>query len=280
MIEERTVRTLWRHVETLHAVTYFADECRAAADDAGCKGFWMGYFGARAAPMGAVGAGVVIASFANFAPSMVERAVPDVWAHATPSALLDARARSAARVLRRLCPDIESTASDLADELSSVAAAGDPTGRPLFAANQVLHRRDDPVEALWQACTSIREHRGDGHVAALVAEELSGLDAHLLPVAKGAVPADLLREARGWSESEWATAIDGLVVRGIISGEGTLTAKGWALEARIESTTDRLAAPPWDAVADVADLLARLASPVGAIRSAGVVPIPNPIGLD
>lgn len=150
MIDLTTARSLWRQVEMIHAVTYFADECRDAAAAVGCKGFWMGYFGCRAAPMGPVGAGPVIASFANFAPSMVNRAVPDVWDHATPAALLDARASSAAVVLRERCADVDRLARGLVDALWAVVDAGDPSGRPLFAANQALPRGDDAVAALWQ----------------------------------------------------------------------------------------------------------------------------------
>ena len=56
------VRALWVRVETIHAVTYFADESRAAANSCGMKGFWMGYFGFRAAPLGAVGADAAVFS--------------------------------------------------------------------------------------------------------------------------------------------------------------------------------------------------------------------------
>ncbi len=46
-------RRIWRYLETLHAVSYFAPECTAAMKDLGLKGFWMGYFAGRGAPFGA-----------------------------------------------------------------------------------------------------------------------------------------------------------------------------------------------------------------------------------
>ena len=52
-------RRLWRLIEAINGVTYFAPRCRAAMDELGLKGFWMGYFASRAAPFGAVGPGLV-----------------------------------------------------------------------------------------------------------------------------------------------------------------------------------------------------------------------------
>ena len=273
-------RALWRDFETIHAVTYFAEESRTAATDAGLKGFWMGYFGFRAAPMGAVEPGVVQATFANFAPTMVERAIPDAWHFAPPAALLPVRAACAAAALRRLAPSAAAVATRVVPVLDAVVAAGDASGRPLFAANRDLARPDDPVSALWQCCTSLREHRGDGHVAALATAGLSGLDAHLLQVAVGAVPADRLREARGWTEVEWDDARDALVEAGVLDAGGGLTAAGAARKARVEDATDLLAAVPWAAAGEDAEAVAAdLAIVADEVRAAGGVPFPNPIGL-
>ena len=62
-------RTIWQQIEAVHAVVYFASEPAEAAKLAGLRGFWMGYFGFRAAPLGAVGPAAIVATFANFAPT-------------------------------------------------------------------------------------------------------------------------------------------------------------------------------------------------------------------
>ena len=80
--------------------------------------------------------------------------------------------------------------------LGPVAAAADPTGRPLFAANVAVRPPDDPVGELWQLTTTLREHRGDGHIAAMVTEGITGLQAHLLQVADGRFPEALIRQAQ------------------------------------------------------------------------------------
>ena len=85
-------RKLWQRLELVHAVTYFAPEAIGALRDVGYRGFWMGYFAGRAAPLGAAGPQVVGALFYNFAPSRVSRALPDAWGFAPPEAALEALA--------------------------------------------------------------------------------------------------------------------------------------------------------------------------------------------
>ncbi len=160
-------RGLWRSFESVHAVTYFAPECRERLSTAGLRGFWMGYFASRAAPLGPVGPAVVSATFYNFHASMVGRALPDAWELVDPPAVLRARREGAAATLRRVLPSVEEAALPIVGLIDRVVAGADGSGRPLFSANRALEPVPDPVEALWQGCTSLREHRGDGHVAAL-----------------------------------------------------------------------------------------------------------------
>jgi hypothetical protein len=47
-------RRLWEAIEPIHAVVYFAPEPAETARRIGLRGFWMGYFAGRAAPMGPV----------------------------------------------------------------------------------------------------------------------------------------------------------------------------------------------------------------------------------
>ncbi|SNS34570.1 hypothetical protein SAMN05443665_100310 [Actinomadura meyerae] len=267
---------MWKVVEPLHAVTYFAEECLAANKDAGFKGFWMGYFGSRAAPLGAVSAGTVEAAFYGFHPARVRRAVPDAWSFVPPENILRVRGAAAARALRRLFPGIDGVAVTAAPLLHEVVLAADAGGRPLFAANRDLDVPDDPVEALWQAATALREHRGDGHVALLAAEGLSGLEANVLASAIGAVPAERMQQSRGWSPEEWDAAAEALARRGLLA-QGEATEEGRALKERIELRTDELAARPYGVLADPEALRASLVP--AATAAAGEMPFPNPIGL-
>ena len=84
-------RDMWVRFETYHDVTYFTPESRAATDALGCKGGWMGYFGMRAAPLGAAPPELVTATFYNFHPSRVARVIPDAWEIASPQRFLETR---------------------------------------------------------------------------------------------------------------------------------------------------------------------------------------------
>jgi hypothetical protein len=272
-----TTRELWLAVEPIHAVIYFVPDVYDALAEAGTKGFWMGYFGHRAAPMGPVSAGVVEATFFNFAPEKVRRAVPDVWNHVSPDELCRVRREASARLLARLTADLPGTVvAGAVERLEAVAAAADTAGRPLAAANQQLPPATDLHERLWQATTTIREHRGDGHVALLVANGLDGLEVHVLQAATGVVPRERLLAARGWTDDEWDAAAARLVERGWLEPSGALTEQGRARRQAIEDATDELAAvrgvdlgPAVEAARPIAD----------AVAAADLIRYPNPIGL-
>ncbi|MEM9132983.1 MAG: hypothetical protein AAF962_08575 [Actinomycetota bacterium] len=268
-------------IEPLHAVTYFTAEAVDAARQAGLRGFWMGYFGCRAAPLGAVGPGTVEAVFANFAPSMVERAIPDAWTYAAPEVLVVARAEAAATALRRLVPDIDAVAERTTEPLGRIADAATSIGRPLFAANRGIGPFDDPVARLWQLCTTLREHRGDGHVVALAAADITGCQAHHLLAASLGWPDDVFFDNRGWSTDDRASARSALVDRGLVDDDG-LTEHGALVRARIEATTDDLAATPITqalSAAAIAELLDALSPAAVAVTTSGELPFPNPMGL-
>src|SRR4051812_8899289 len=242
----------------------------------------MSYFGFRAAPMGAVDSALVEATFFNFAPSFVRRWVPGVWSLATPEALVGTRRESAARTLRRLYPKIDGVGSEVNAALEGAVTRGSSAGRPLFASNRALTLPDDPVERLWQLCTSLREHRGDGHVAALTANGLDGLQAHvLIALEGGGTTADDLQKTRGWTGDDWSAAVERCTARGWIGMDGSLSTSGRQLRHEIESTTDRLANEPFEAMDSTSQhaLLEALRAAAMAVSSSGVIRYPNPIGL-
>lgn len=277
-------RRLWSRYERIHAVTYFADEAATEASRAGYRGFWMGYFAQRAAPLGASGPAVVTACFFGFHRSRVERALPDAWSFAGPERALAARLDGADRTLRRLWGDalIASRAvHEAAGLLWSAAQAADTAGRVLGAANQALSRPDPAHLALWQATTTLREHRGDGHLAALVAAGLGPLEAASIKVAAGEADGAGLRRGRGWPDEAWTTAQASLVDRGLLGATGALSDRGRHVHEDIERRTDAAAAAPWSALGParterVCELLDLLVAP---IVTADVVPALNPIGV-
>jgi hypothetical protein len=276
MTELSIERRMWTLFEPVHAVTYFADEALGAFEEAGLRGFWRGYFAGRSAPLGAVEAGPVVAAFYGFAPRMVTRALPDVWSRITPEAALAARLEGSRRVLRKVDGDL----TEVASLLRAAAEAADLHGRVLGAANAMLPWPEDPAGVLWQAATVLREHRGDGHLAALLVEGLDGVEANVWRVAlRGGEGRDFYQPARGWTDEEWAAATDRLRARGWVDDAGKATGAAQDAFTAIEATTDALAATPWRVLGTGATArCAELLQPI-AVQASQLLRHPNPIGL-
>jgi hypothetical protein len=252
------------------------------------RGFWSGYFAARAAPLGRVGAGPVTAAFFNFAPEMVARAVPGCWDVVAPPTLCRVRAIAATEALGEAC-SVASRSALLAalPLLRRAASASAGAGRPLAGANRSLWPTiatalgTGGLGEAWQACTTLREHRGDGHVAALVTHGVRGLEAHLLAAGSKGVPAEVLRENRGWSAEAWEDGTAALAARGLLHTDGRVTDAGRTLHASVETLTDALAEPAYASLSDGAleELYGALRGCAADVQGSGVFPFPNPIGL-
>jgi hypothetical protein len=372
---------MWTCYEAVHAVTYFTPESREALEAAGLRGFWRGYFAGRAAPLGPVAAAPVTALFFNFAPSMVGRALPDVWSRAAPQEVLRARRAGATAALRRLVEGMDAAVEETTALAELAVAHADTAGRALAAANAALavaHAdtaaalpagalpaadaalpanaavpsaaalaaanaavpsaaalaaadtavpsaaanaavpsaaalaaagtavpsaaalaaalaaanaaalaaanaalatgEAEPLARLWQAATTLREHRGDGHVAALVAAGFTGCQALVLRSALDG-NSELYQQARGWTGEQWAAARDELIGRGWLDGGGQPTATGRDAYREVEDTTDRIAAGPWRELgSERTERLAGLLQPMVYAVSAAL-PFPNPVGL-
>jgi hypothetical protein len=190
----------------------------------------------------------VAATFYNFNPALVARSVPTVWSLAAPGDVLAARQRAADAALRRLLGDDASSrsmteAATLARRACEAATGED---RPLYAAHADLPWPDEPHLVLWHAVTLLREHRGDAHLHALLSAGLSGIEALITHVATGrGFTVEFAQQSRGWSPEQWGEASARLVERGLLDGDGGLTAAGATLRAEIEDHTTRMSLAPW-----------------------------------
>ena len=274
-------RTLWQLVEPYHAVAYFTDEARAAYEEIGLRGFWRGYFAGRAAPLGAVGAGAVVATFYGFRPDFVARSIPGVWSIVSPADAIAARLLGAGRALTR-CFDVTGPEIARAARLARQATDGcDPFARALFAANADLPWPDEPHLALWHACTLLREHRGDGHIAALYAADVDPCEAHVLRLVTTGVERSTIAPYRGWDDDDWAAAADRLTERGWLEPGGAVTVAGREAHAALEADTDRMAEGPTRALGrdGLEELFGLMRPPAEALASNGTIPYPNAIGV-
>jgi hypothetical protein len=291
-----TARRMWILFEPVHVISYFAPPAKSAFEQAGLRGFWRGYFAGRAAPIGRVGAAPVVAAFFSFAPRMVERALPAVWELISPAEALTAREAGAVAALRELLgltrgDPVPGPVATAADRLTAVAEHVDVAGRTLGASKAALAVSSEPVARLWRAATVLREHRGDGHIAALVAADIDAPEALALRAGvdlaangahrrvSGGWTREQMQPARGWSDDEWDAAATRLIGRGLLKPDGAVTDAGAQLHRSIEAATDQAAARPWarPSAAEL-DELAELLLPI-ATACAVVLPFPNPVGV-
>lgn len=228
----------------VHGFIYFAPEATAEYEALGLAPE-QHYFASRGAALGAVPAGVIVATFYNFDPRLVDVAIPAAWEVAPPEEIQAARMRAAASVLRRC---VTTVADDHLAEMT--ALAGEMIdglgfeGKPLAAGNDAVAEPDDPWARFWQRITVLREWRGDVHVAALTTAPVDAIGALVLHAATDQVPRAALVATRGWSKEAWASSVDALRRRGLVDDDERFTDAGRAFREEIERRTD-VACLPW-----------------------------------
>jgi len=277
-------RRMWHQLEPVHAVIWYAPEAFAEAAALGydVETRWPSYFAWRMAPLGAAGPRLAASACYSFSPDMVAAHVPAAWAVAAPERVLAARERAVDRVYRAVFGDLIGSPglAEAAEPAREAALAADTAGRQLAAANADLPWPAEPHLALWHAINVLREHRGDGHIAALVTAGLDPCEALVSFAAIGAAPEEVFA-SRGWSAAEWAAAGDRLAARGWVDAEGQATARGRDGREEIEWRTDRLADGPWRALGPGgAQRLAELTGPLlGAAFESGLLPAQSTLGI-
>lgn len=264
-------RAMHTVVEPIHAIAYFAAPQAAAWERLGLDPRSQGYFAGRAAPLGRVGAGTVTATFFNFNPAVVGWVLDGLWDVADPATVLTARAEGMAATLEELEVPTDGLEEATALARRAAEAPGFAAGRPLGAANLDVTPSGEPRADLWQALTALREHRGDGHIAALITAGLGPLDAVVLYAAwQGSVSRRFLQKTRGWDDAAWEAAEDRLREAGHLDDDAALTDAGRALRDEVEAHTDAAAAAPYVHLGeDDTRRLWELLQPVAAAVAAG-----------
>ncbi|WKD31545.1 SCO6745 family protein [Streptomyces xanthophaeus] len=248
-------------INPLHATIYFSPDLGKELATLGIKDPVAVNLASRSAAMGAVGPGTVTATFYNYRHDLIARHLPAVWDTATPEQVLAARLRAADSTLRRLLgpetvgsPEI----AEAADLAMLATEACTRHARTLYAAHADLPVPDAPHLRLWHATTLLREHRGDGHLAALLLAGLDPVEALISHTATGrGMSAKWIKAIRGWEQSDLDAATERLRERGILDADGELTDEGKAVRERLEADTDRLDAAPYEHLGE--EGLARLA---------------------
>jgi hypothetical protein len=243
-------RRMFELVEPIGAIPYSTDEPNEAMFALGFTNYWDTYFAGRAAPLGLPTAEVVDALFYNFAPGEVARHIPKVWRTTTPEAAIAARRAGCVKVLRRVLGDhVDSPAfARTADLLTRAATSAPVEGRPMYAALRGIPVPDEAAARLFHAASLLREHRGDGHIAALMVEGVGGLEAHVLLALDMSLPAKKFGRVHHLPATQLDAVIDGMRARGLIRADGWLSDLGRAVKQRVEALTDDLAAKPYESL--------------------------------
>ncbi|HEX7132499.1 MAG TPA: hypothetical protein VF228_07985 [Iamia sp.] len=267
-------RRLFDLVEPVAVVTYMASEPTEAVMALGVGNAWDAYFAGRAAPLGRdAPPEVVHALFYSFAPGEVARHIPRVWDRVTPEAANAAREQGSVAALRRLLGDLaDGPGVARAAELALRAGTGAPTeGRALYAAVRTLPVPTEPLARLWYGANLLREHRGDGHVAALVTAGIGGTESHVLHALSEGMPAERFGRVSHLPRAQLAAVVDAMRTRGLVGADGWLTPAGRRIKDGVETLTDELAAPAYDTLEpdDLAHLVEDLEPLAAVLVAAG-----------
>jgi helix-turn-helix protein len=242
-------RAYWAAAEPFTIAALFTPEAGAVTEAAGLPAR-AAYVVMRAAPLGAAHPSVVTSAFHGFPRTTLELVLPGAWQAISPADAVagthQAVAASSARQFAEHPADAQVTS--MADLLVDVVADLDTTGRPLAAANAAVRPPDEPWARLWRAMNTLREYRGDAHVATLVAADLDRVEAQVVMAAWAGERLQLnrLRKTRELTDDIWTAARERLRERGLLTEEGSLTAAGHELRDGIEVATDVASARPFD----------------------------------
>jgi hypothetical protein len=265
-------RDLRDAIEPIATICFWSGPAYDAYAAAGLD-FLQGYVWGRGSVLGEPEPTVVASAFGVFEPGLIA----DLFAAGRATCgLADVRAAKlsgAVAALRQVLG--ETDVSGVVDVLRRGEAAAEPTGRALHSGLRALPWPDEPLGQLWHVCSLLREHRGDGHLAACVAAGLSGLESNLLTEIRVGWEPLAYTASRGWSPEAMQAGLDALTTRGLVA-DGALTEAGNALRDGIEEVTDRLVQPVVDAAGPaLTDAVRQLDEWAGKITAAGWFP-PDP----
>jgi hypothetical protein len=255
-----TARGLRNLVEPIAAGVYFAPEAQQRYEEQGLN-YFEGYFCSRGACLGKAPWSVICAAFGAFKPAVVERAVTGGWSRTDPGPLLAARLAGATDQLNRLLGEAGPEVKEATEILFSLTDGVDPSGRMLYSGLSVLPTPDTAMGRLWRAADLVREHRGDGHVAAWISRTDS-CEITVLTELTWGLPPGAYVFTRGWNEEEVEAARERLRARGLLDGENQLTDAGRRVRAEIEHDTDLAEREVIDRLGDRADELFSLIQPM------------------
>ena len=202
--------------------------------------FFDGYVWGRAASLGSPPAEQVVSAFGVFEPAFLSSVYENGRAAADRDDILAARADGATASLRRILgtdPGTVHEVAAVADLLLRALSRLDGTARPLFSGLRALPLPSDAHGRLWRAAELVREHRGDGHLAACITTGLTPVTMTILTELWLGYPAGMYLGSRGYGAEPLAEGLAELGRRGLVA-DAQLTDEGRRVRIAIEVATD------------------------------------------
>ena len=284
-------RRLASVLEPVTGQVYFSRECHdnyvalgfgpSPRDVNGVPGpDFTAYFTSRGSVMGQVPGDVVAAAFAVFNPAIVVPAVAKGWSLTDATTICNARDNGAIAALHRIIGEQPDNATRARELLLRAVEPLRPEGRPLYAGLRSLPTPGSVIGDVWRLGDMLREFRGDSHTAAWVSRNITATEIGVLSELYWGLSIKSYSRTRGWSDDDYALAINSLTSRSLITSDGQLTGAGRDLREEIEIATDEQMLPVLHALGDDVQELIAILDPWGiAIRNAKGYPMSGPHDL-
>lgn len=283
-------RALAAALEPVTGQVYFSPECHANYERLGfapSRGEFNGvmapdgpaYFTSRGSVMGQVPGHVVAAAFAVFNPAVVVPSVEHGWSLTDARTICAARDDGAIGQLVRVLGDNPDGAATARDVLRRAVEPLRPEGRPLYAGLRSQSIPDSLVGEVWRLGDMLREFRGDSHTAAWISAGFNACEIGIVSELYWGLPVKSYSRTRGWTEDDYAVALERLERDGLVS-DGALTALGRDAREQVEIATDIQMRPMLAALGESTSELVSILRPWGAaIRAAKGYPAAGPHDL-
>ena len=190
------------------------------------------YFASRGSLLGQVPGEVVAAAFGVFNPAVVVPAVTWAWTKVDAPTICAARTRGGVAQLERVL-------GPAPDGLGASHRALGPGGRTAAARGQAALRRParpGPARRcrsgdMWRLADTLREYRGDAHIAAWTSAGLDATEVGLLTELYWRMPLRTYIRTRAWSDARprrrrGSVGGSGLLSDGALTPEGRASARG------------------------------------------------------
>lgn len=235
--DSRPVTPARRLRDALEPIAMQGQRSRAVHDRLAGHGLdvFESYVWSRAAALGSPPAGDVVSAFGVFEPGYLSAAYDSARHTVSRDQVLAARQDGATASLSAALAGHD--VAPLADALLDAVSALPGTARPLFSGLRELPVPAEPIGRLWRAADLLREHRGDGHLAACIAAGLNPIAMNVLTELWTGYSCGEYTATRGFGHEEIAACVAGLTARGWVA-EGRLTEEGAAARRAVEDATD------------------------------------------